>query len=161
MIKLTLNWLSYHSDVKCQPLGHSKCDKICDTDSYNKQTRKVLIFKPKAPSFHAIKFSSKNFFPQKIYQIFGFWAGKSLKLRKNTCSCGFNSSLAVNSQVAIFTLLLFNDKHENLTVTKATRKFVNFRNEFLYAPNKVAIVDNYIVKSWPNFLELMQYQTTM
>ena len=27
---------SYASDVTYQPLGHSKCDKVCDTDSYNK-----------------------------------------------------------------------------------------------------------------------------
>ena len=28
----------------CEPLGYSKCDKICDTDSYNKQTRKGTDF---------------------------------------------------------------------------------------------------------------------
>ena len=44
---------------------------------------------------------------------------------------------------------------------KATRNFVNFRNKFLFVPNKVAIVENYIIKSWPNFLEQMQFQATM
>ena len=28
----------------CEPLGYSKCDKICDTDSYNKQTREGTNF---------------------------------------------------------------------------------------------------------------------
>ena len=40
-------------------------------------------------------------------------------------------------------------------MTKATGNFVDFRIKFLYVPNKVAIVDNYIVTSWPNFVELM------
>ena len=44
---------------------------------------------------------------------------------------------------------------------KATRNFVNFRNKFFYVPSKVAIVENYVIKSWPNFLKLMQYQPTM
>ena len=63
VIELRLKWLNYASDVTCQPLGLSKCDKICDADSYNKQTWKVLIFKPKAPSFHTIECSYINFFP--------------------------------------------------------------------------------------------------
>ena len=61
---------------------------------------KVLIFKPKAPSFYTIEFSSINFFLEKIGQIFDFWAVQSLKLRRNTCFCGFKSSLVVNSHVA-------------------------------------------------------------
>ena len=28
----------------CEPLEYSKCDKICDTDSYNKQTREGTNF---------------------------------------------------------------------------------------------------------------------
>lgn len=36
-------------------------------------------------------------------------------------------------------------------MTKATRNFVDFGNKFPYVPNKVAIVDNYIVNSYvPN-----------
>ena len=36
-------------------------------------------------------------------------------------------------------------------MTKATRNFVDFRNKFPYVPNKVVIVDNYIVNSYvPN-----------
>ena len=36
-------------------------------------------------------------------------------------------------------------------MTKATRNFVDFRNKFPYVPNKVAIVENYIVNSYvPN-----------
>ena len=46
-------------------------------------------------------------------------------------------------------------------MTKATQNFVKFRNNFLYVPKKVANVENYIIKSWPNFLEPMQYQATM
>ena len=60
---------------------------------------KVLIFKPKAPSFHTTEFSRMNIFPQKIDPIFGFWAGQSLKLRRNTCFRGFISSLVVNFDV--------------------------------------------------------------
>ena len=33
-------------------------------------------------------------------QIFGFWAVLSLKLSRNTCFCGFKSSLAVNYHIA-------------------------------------------------------------
>ena len=36
----------------------------------------------------------------------------------------------------------FNNKHENLIVTKATQNFVDFINKFLYVPSKVAIVEN-------------------
>ena len=57
---------------------------------------KVLIFKPKVPSFHTAEFCHINVFPQKIDPIFGFWAGQSLKLRRNTCLRGFVSSLMVN-----------------------------------------------------------------
>ena len=32
--------------------------------------------------------------------MFGFWMGKGLKLSRNTCFCGFKSSLVVNSYVA-------------------------------------------------------------
>ena len=39
VIELKISWLSSASDIKYQPLGHSECDKICYTDSYNKQTR--------------------------------------------------------------------------------------------------------------------------
>ena len=60
---------------------------------------KVLIFKPKAPSFHTTKFSHINLFPEKKDQIFGFWVGQSLKLRTNTCFGGFKSSLAVKFHV--------------------------------------------------------------
>ena len=35
-----------------------------------------------------------------IDQIFAFWASQSLKLNRNTCFLGFNSSLEVNSHVA-------------------------------------------------------------
>ena len=51
-------------------------------------------------SRYTTKFSYINFFPFKIDQSFGFWAGQSLKLSINTYFCGFNSSLAVNSHVA-------------------------------------------------------------
>ena len=60
---------------------------------------KVLIFKSKAPSFHTKEFSYINFFPQQKKQIFGFWVGQSLKLRRNTCFHGLKSSLAVNFHV--------------------------------------------------------------
>ena len=60
---------------------------------------KVPIFKPKAPSFHTTEFSYLNYFPQKIDQIFGFWAGQGLKLRRNTCFRRFKSSLAVSFHV--------------------------------------------------------------
>ena len=90
--------MSYASAVTCQPLGYSKCRKICDTDGYNKQTRKVLTVKPKAPSFHTKKVSYLNFFPEKKHQVFGFWTGQSLKLRRNSCFCGLKSSFPVNFQ---------------------------------------------------------------
>ena len=57
----------------------SKCDKNCDTDANNKQTRKSTDFKSNALSFYTTDFSYLNIFPQKIDQIFGFWAGQSLK----------------------------------------------------------------------------------
>ena len=100
MIKLKLNWLSYASNVACQPLGHSKCDKICDTVATTSRRGKVLIFKPKATSFYATEFSYISIFPYKIDQIFGFWPSQRHKLRKNTRFRGFKSSLAVNSHVA-------------------------------------------------------------
>ena len=86
-------------DVTCQPLDHSKCDKVPMRHGQLATTSrrgKVPIFKPKAPSFHTTEFSYLNYFPQKIDQIFGFWAGQGLKLRRNTCFCQFKSSLGVN-----------------------------------------------------------------
>ena len=59
---------------------------------------KVLISKPKAPSFHTTKFSYINFFPYKIDQILGFWAGQSLKLRRNTFFRGFKVFFGVELQ---------------------------------------------------------------
>ena len=67
--------------------------------SYNKRPGKVAIFKPKAPSFHTTEFSYLNYFPWKIDQIFGFWAGQGLKLRRNTCFRRFKSSFAVNFHI--------------------------------------------------------------
>ena len=64
---------------------------------------KVVTFKPKILSLYTTELSYTNFFPQKIDQIFGFWAG--LKLSRNTCFCGFKSSLVVKSYLA---------KHERL-----------------------------------------------
>ena len=32
------------SDVTCQWLGHIKCDKVCDTDTYNKHKRESTNF---------------------------------------------------------------------------------------------------------------------
>ena len=58
-------------------------------------------------------------------------------------------------------IYFFQRQTRELNCDKSYRNFVNFRNKFLCVPNKVAIVDNYIVKSRPNFLELMQYQATM
>ena len=49
-IKLKLNWLNYTQHVTCQPSGHNKCNKICDTDTASRWG-KVLIFKPKACGF--------------------------------------------------------------------------------------------------------------
>ena len=121
MIDLKLNWLSYALDVTYQPLDHSKCGKTCDTDSY-----KELIFKPKASSFHATEFSYINFIPQEIDQILGFWAGQSLKLRRNTCFRRFKSSLVVNFHVPkperldlskMWTLIFFLLKGAHMTTT--------------------------------------------
>ena len=84
VIKLKLKWFSYPSGVTCQPLGHSECNKICDTDSYNEQTRK----------------STKNLCKKKIDQVLGFWAGQSFRYSRNTCICRFKSFLAVNAHVA-------------------------------------------------------------
>ena len=57
---------------------------------------KVLIFKPKALSFPTTEVSYINFIPWKTNQNLSFWAGQSLKLRRNTYLRGFKSSLAVN-----------------------------------------------------------------
>ena len=54
---------------------------------------KVLIFKPKSPSFHTTEFSYINIFSWKTDQIFNLWVDQSLKLRRNTCLRGFKSSL--------------------------------------------------------------------
>ena len=59
---------------------------------------KVLIFKPKAPSFHTTEFSHINFFPRKKIKS-SVSERASLKLRINTCFGGFKSSLAVNFHV--------------------------------------------------------------
>ena len=48
VIEFKLNRLSYASDVTCQQLGHSECDKICDTDSYNRQMRESTNFQTKS-----------------------------------------------------------------------------------------------------------------
>ena len=60
---------------------------------------KVVIFKPKPPSFYTTEFSYMNSFPQNIDQIFDFWVGQSLKLRRNACFRGFKFSLAVKFHV--------------------------------------------------------------
>ena len=57
------------------------------------------MFKPKAPSFRTTAFYYINFFPEKIDQIFGFWADQTLKLRRNTCFRGIKSSLVVKFHV--------------------------------------------------------------
>ena len=57
------------------------------------------MFKPKAPSFCTTEFYYINFFPENIDKIFGFWAGQTLKLRRNTCFRGIKSSLVVNFHV--------------------------------------------------------------
>ena len=41
--------IDYASIVTCQPLDHSKCNKICYTASYNKQTRESTNFQTKIP----------------------------------------------------------------------------------------------------------------
>ena len=61
---------------------------------------KVPIFKPKTPSFHTTEFSYINVFPQKVNQILAFWEGQGVTLRRHTCFRQFNSSLAVNFNVA-------------------------------------------------------------
>ena len=61
---------------------------------------KVLIFKPKPLNFNTTEVSYINFFPKKIYQMFGFWENQGLKLSINACFLVFKSSLAVNSHVA-------------------------------------------------------------
>ena len=81
-------------DFTCQPLYHSNCDKVTMRHGQLATTSrrgKVPNFKLKAPSFHTTEFSYLNYFPSKIDQIFGFWAGQGLKLRRNTCF--FNLSL--------------------------------------------------------------------
>ena len=65
---------------------------------YLRQTGgKVLIFTPKAPIFRTTEFSYINFSHRK--QIFVFWAGQNLKLRRNICFRGIKSSLMVNFHV--------------------------------------------------------------
>ena len=45
----------------------------------------------------------------------------------------------------------FQRQTPELNCAKAARNFADFRNKFPYVPNKVAIVDNYIVNSYvPN-----------
>ena len=61
---------------------------------------KVLIFKPKALSVYTAWCSYINFFPKNIDQNLGFWAGQRLTLSRNTCFCGFNSSLVVKSHMS-------------------------------------------------------------
>ena len=63
--------LSYNSDVTCQPPGHSKCDKIYDTDTTNRRG-KLLIFMPKALTFFLYEHLL-------VENRFGFWASQSLK----------------------------------------------------------------------------------
>ena len=87
-------------DVTCQPVYHSKYDKVPMRHRQLATTSipgKVTIFKQKAPSFHTTEFSYLNYFPQKIDQIFGFSVSQGLKLRRNTCLCRFKSSLMVHS----------------------------------------------------------------
>ena len=96
MIKL--NWLSYASDLTCQPLRHIECDSVSMLARTSRRG-KVLIFKAKAPSFHTTKCSDINYFPYKINQILGFWAGQGIKLRRNTYFRRFKSSFAVNYHV--------------------------------------------------------------
>ena len=50
--------LSYASDITCQPPGHSKCDKICDSDK--KKKRKTTNFKTISP--YTTDFSYINIF---------------------------------------------------------------------------------------------------
>ena len=100
VIELKLNWLSYASSVTCQPLGHSKCNKIRERITTTSRRGKVLIFKPKALSFYTTDPSYVNFFPWKVNQIFCSWAGQNLKSSRKTCFRGLKSSLAVNSHVA-------------------------------------------------------------
>ena len=69
-------------------MGHGQLGKLKQTDQ-GKET----------PRFHTTEISYINFFPQKIDQISGIWAGQGLKLRRNTSFCRFKSSLAVNFHV--------------------------------------------------------------
>ena len=62
--------LSYNSDVTCQPPGHSKCDKIYDTDTTNRRG-KLLIFMPKALTFYTTDFSYMNICSSKIGLVSG------------------------------------------------------------------------------------------
>ena len=108
-------------DVTCQPLYHSKCDKVPMRHGQLATTSrrgKVPIFKPKAPSFHTTEFSYLNYFPQKIDQIFGFWAGQGLKLRRNTCFRRFKSSLAVKFHVS---------KPERMALSKSEPKTAYYK----------------------------------
>ena len=109
VIEWKLNWLGYASDITCHPLGDSKCNQVCDTDSYNKQPRKSTNFKLKAPSFYTTEVSYTNFFSKKIDQTFGFWAGQSLELKRNTYFRGIKFCLVVNFYVT---------KLERLTLSK-------------------------------------------
>ena len=64
--------LSYDSYVTCQPPGHSKYHKICDTDTSSRYG-KVPIFKPKALRFYSKYFSYVNqHFPIENRPNFGF-----------------------------------------------------------------------------------------
>ena len=52
--------LSYTSEVKCQQLDHSKCNKICDIDTTSRRM-KLLIFKPKTLGFKLQAFLISKF----------------------------------------------------------------------------------------------------
>ena len=61
---------------------------------------KLLILNPKAPSSYTADNSVINLPQEKIYRIFGFWAGQSVKLTRSTCFHVLKSSFEVNSLVA-------------------------------------------------------------
>ena len=63
------------SDVTCQPLSQSKCDKVCDTDSYNKQTWESNNFYTKSPYLSHDRIFLYKVFPMEKGPNFRFLDG--------------------------------------------------------------------------------------
>ena len=127
-------------DVTCQPLDHSKCDKVSMRHGQLATTcrrGKVTIFKTKVPSFHTTEFSYLNYFPQKIDQIFGFWANQGLKSRRNTCFGQIKCSLAVKFHVQkpetlALSKMLTSIFHVSKSAHMTTRPLANQLGRFEY-----------------------------